>query len=712
MARLRGGLALVDPGLPATAMIEIPISLVLLGGIVFVVVSAMRSALHELGRDRLDPADVLRSASIAVGLYLAMLAIAVGIVDLFQAIAGGDRIAGSSSDLARSLSLLIVGGPAFALLMRLVARHQRDQERIGLGWSIHLVASLVTTLVAVLVSAGQVIADIDGPGAESAEVAQMLGWLVVWAAYWFGLRPRFGVLGAIHLLAGTAAGLGWLAVGTTAVGTAVLREAYDTVFDDVLARSYSTTSWLLVAIVGLVVWGWHWSHLNSARGVEGDTRRGRSWFVMVVALAIVPAVIAMLVVAYTSVAGTLIWLFGTTDESAAEFFDPAPGLATAGLVAVAGWAYHRWLLVRDGRPVRNESLRFHDYAVAAIGLVASITGVALVIGLVFDAFTARRAIAEAFDIDNRMIIATTALAFGAGLWWWTWGHIERHRNTEPVAECSSMWRKLYLIVAAGLGGLLLAVSLVWVLFVTLRDLFDGVIGEATLSELAEPIGWGTAVMGGAWFHYGVWRSDRAVLGAIQASDLVPSDHPPASPASTEPPTVSEPTPAPPTEPTPVGLDFRWATTADHGELFSLQRAAFVDEAVTYATTDVPALRESFGAFVERTAGVETLLLMDQERIIGAVGLREHDGTGWLERLMVAPDRRRAGFGHRLVERIEAHADQLGHSTVRAVVGDRDPALLTFFETLGYEMVGRTDETDGAPSLAVMEHRTAEPDTSA
>ena len=31
MARLRGGLALVDPGLPATAMIEIPISLVLLG---------------------------------------------------------------------------------------------------------------------------------------------------------------------------------------------------------------------------------------------------------------------------------------------------------------------------------------------------------------------------------------------------------------------------------------------------------------------------------------------------------------------------------------------------------------------------------------------------------------------------------------------------------------------------------------------------------
>lgn len=708
MARLRGGMALVDPGLPAPAMIEIATSLALLGGIVFVVVSAMRSAFHELGRDRLDPADVLRSAAIAIGLYLAMLAIAVGIVDLFQAIGGGDRIAGTNSDLARSLSLLIVGGPVFALLMRLVARHQRDQERIGLGWSIHLVASLITSLVAALVSAGQIIADIDGPGVESAEVAQMLGWLVVWTAYWFGLRPRFGVLGAIHLLAGTAAGLGWLAVGSTAVGTAVLREAYDSVFDDVLARSYSTTSWLLVAIVGLAVWTWHWSHLNSARGVEGETRRGRSWFVMVVALAIVPAVVAMLVVAYTSVAGILIWLFGTTDEPAAVYFDPAPGLVTAGLVAVAGWSYHRWLLARGGRPIRNESLRFHDYAVAAVGLVASITGVALVIALAFETFTARRAIAEAFDIDNRMIMATTALVLGAGLWWWMWEHIERNRNTEPVAECASVWRKLYLIVAAGLGGLLLAVSLVWVLFVTLRDLFDGVIGETTLTELADPIGWGIAVVGGAWFHYGVWRSDRAVLAAVQATDRVPSDRPPARPAPAEPPAISEPALAPPTESTPVGLLFRWATAADHGELFSLQRAAFVDEAVTYTTTNVPALLESFEAFVERTEGIETLVLVDGGRIIGAVGLRERDGALWLERLMTAPDHRRAGFGHRLVERIEDHADQLGHAAVRAVAGERDPALLTFFQTLGYETVGRTEATNGAPSMLVMEHRWGEP----
>ncbi len=694
--------------------------LLVLGGIGFGLWSGAGRMIDPAERASLDAPRVLRSVAIAIGMYLAMLAITVGFIDLFQALAGGDRLAGSNSDLARALALLIVGAPTFGLLARIidrqqVARRAEGDGRAAIGWSAHFVAATTTTLIGVLVSCAQIIDDVgNGRSAEANEVAQLAGWLVVWLAYWFALRPRLGVRGHLHLLVGSVIGLGWLVAGIVGLGIDLGDQAYAAVFADPIVTSSNLAQWLLIGLVGAAVWFWHWRILDRpvGDGAEPRPRYSGTWYMMVVGAGVVPALIALLSAVGGALTGTLIWFLGSPGEEAVEWFDEAPAVAVVGLVALAVWAAHRWLLVREGDPARNDAFRFHDYVVAGVALIAVVSGIALAVSLVLDALTADSLIASSFDLDNRMIGTLVLLAIGCALWWRTWSRIERSRTSDAVAECGSIWRKLYLIVAAGLGGLILAGCLIWILFVVLRDLFDGQLGRSTIEVLAGPIGWAIAVLAGVWFHIGVWRADRVVLDAVAAPPAASTPPPPSAPsgASSAP---APPAPSPPAPPAPMvaaapdaavaGPLLRWATPSDHGELFTLQRAAFVDEAVAYDTPHVPPLTESFADFQKRSGDVSTLVMVDGARILGAVSVRMHDDRAWLERLMVAPDRRNEKLGHALVTATIRHAEAVNSPGVRAVVGDRNPLLISFYESCGFEIIGRTAATDSAPELLVMEH---------
>ena len=730
-------MALAARKLPEDIVISGLFSLAILGGIGFALWSGFGRVMDANERAALDPARVVRAAAIAFGMYLAMLAITVGLIDLFQALVAGDRIVGSNSDLARALSLLIVGTPVFGLLARLVDKQRKERTAAGdaraaIGWSAHLVAALTTTLIGVLVSCGQIIDDVgNGQDADMPEVAQLAGWLIVWLAYWLGLRPRLGVRGHVHLLIGSVFGLAWIVTGLVGLGTDLGSQAYVRLFSTPVVGGDNLSLWMLITIVGVVTWLWHWRVLDLDRGngIETRPRRSRSWFAMVVGVGIVPALIALLTAIGGALSGILIWFLGSPGESAVDWFDEAPAVLVVGCLALAVWAFHRWLLQRDGDPARNEALRFHDYVIAGVGLIAVVSGVALVVGLVIEAATVRSLIAASYEMDNRLIGTLVLLAIGSALWWVTWGRIERSRQANPIAESDSSWRKLYLIVAAGLGGLTLAGCLIWILFTVLRDLFDGELGLETLDAISGPVGWAIAVLAGVWFHLGIWRSDRAVLEAAAAvlpPPPGPAQQPVAVPGAAPllkdqsalppPPAAPAPTPVSATQaaatqpvalPPPEGSSVRWATEADYGELFTLQRAAFVDEAMTYDTPLVPALTESFAEFGQRTGSIPTLVMVDspggdRARIVGAVSVRVHDDLPWLERLMVAPDRRNEQLGHELVLAVTTWAEAEGHDVLRAVVGDQNPLLLAFYASLDFETIGRTAATDTAPELLVME----------
>lgn len=126
-----------------------------------------------------------------------------------------------------------------------------------------------------------------------------------------------------------------------------------------------------------------------------------------------------------------------------------------------------------------------------------------------------------------------------------------------------------------------------------------------------------------------------------------------------------------------------ATSADHGEIFTLQRAAFVDEGRLYQSLDVPALSETLTEFKARLEQSRSWIAVEQNRIIGAVSLRTASRIANLERLMVAPDRRGEGISSTLLKVVERAAIEAGHSSLQLVVGDLALDNQQIYEHLGW-----------------------------
>jgi len=123
---------------------------------------------------------------------------------------------------------------------------------------------------------------------------------------------------------------------------------------------------------------------------------------------------------------------------------------------------------------------------------------------------------------------------------------------------------------------------------------------------------------------------------------------------------------------------------DYGEMFTLQRAAFVDEGRLYQSLDTPALNETFDKFISRISNSTSWVAIDKNRIVGGVCLRIHQDVLFVERLMVAPDRRGEGIGSKLLRTSESAALDAGHQSLCLVVGDLAVNLQRFYEHCGWK----------------------------
>ena len=134
------------------------------------------------------------------------------------------------------------------------------------------------------------------------------------------------------------------------------------------------------------------------------------------------------------------------------------------------------------------------------------------------------------------------------------------------------------------------------------------------------------------------------------------------------------------------LTIRPAVTKDYGEIMTLQRASFVDEARLYGTPDVPALNESAQELSDRLAKSRTWVAIDQTRIIGAVSLRAYRGDPDIERLMVAPDRRGEKISSQLLAAAEHAAIKSNIRSLQLIVGDLAVDNQRIYAHLGWHRV--------------------------
>ncbi|WP_210438233.1 tRNA (guanosine(37)-N1)-methyltransferase TrmD [Nocardioides xinjiangensis] len=106
------------------------------------------------------------------------------------------------------------------------------------------------------------------------------------------------------------------------------------------------------------------------------------------------------------------------------------------------------------------------------------------------------------------------------------------------------------------------------------------------------------------------------------------------------------------------LDVRPAVPADAGEIYTLQRACWLQELEANPGVDIPALRESLDD-VRRGLGEWTVMVAREPssgRLVGAVrGRLDTHGEWDIGRIMVAPDLQGRGLGRALLELVEGLA---------------------------------------------------------
>ncbi|MFN8078383.1 MAG: GNAT family N-acetyltransferase [Kineosporiaceae bacterium] len=140
--------------------------------------------------------------------------------------------------------------------------------------------------------------------------------------------------------------------------------------------------------------------------------------------------------------------------------------------------------------------------------------------------------------------------------------------------------------------------------------------------------------------------------------------------------------------------------ADAGELLTVQRSAYAEQARLHHDPHLPPLTETLSQLRAELASAEvvTLGLRRAGRLVAAVRLRTPLGgsEAMLSRLVVVPDLQGSGLGTRLLLAVEAVVPQ----HVRCITlftGEHSATNLTLYTRHGYVETHRTDA--GAPPPA-------------
>ncbi|HKJ56144.1 MAG TPA: DUF5671 domain-containing protein [Nitriliruptoraceae bacterium] len=455
-----------------------------------------------------------------IAVVLAFVA-ASGVSRLAALALEGPSLVDADTQLAGPVAFAVIGVPLYAATMWwLLGQARRDAaEARTLAWSLHIA---VVGVVALVTSIGGVFELVDGLAGDGDGSWMPLATIVVWGGLWGWYRwleqhrvgsPRWAVL---HVIAGSAIGLGVLAVGT---GQLVAMALDVVLFDQVVVADDAPWTMVAAIVVGGATWAVYWLRDGMARPRDGW------WHGWVLLGGVFTGLVATLSSFGYLVWLVAVWLVGDPTGSAAQHFDEVPQAVATGVVGAAVWAYHRSLLAPRGQRARTEVDRVADLLLAGVGLLAAAGGFATILVAIVEAVTGPRVVDAGTDPVNTLLAAVTFLAVGAPVWWRAWGRVQRLAGSAPlgaevdvddlddvaVAERGSTARRVYLFLLFGVGGLTALVSLLVAVTVGFEGLFGRTFGAETLSEMRVPLALLVTSAAVAGLHWRVYREDRDIV---------------------------------------------------------------------------------------------------------------------------------------------------------------------------------------------------------
>lgn len=122
---------------------------------------------------------------------------------------------------------------------------------------------------------------------------------------------------------------------------------------------------------------------------------------------------------------------------------------------------------------------------------------------------------------------------------------------------------------------------------------------------------------------------------------------------------------------------------DAGEVLTLQRAAFVQEALIYATPNLPPLTQTLEELEAELRDNLGRVALIGPRIVGAVRARRDDALLLIGRLAIAPDVQGIGLGSQLLAAVEERGRAAGAAEAELFTGSLSEANLRLYLREGY-----------------------------
>lgn len=133
---------------------------------------------------------------------------------------------------------------------------------------------------------------------------------------------------------------------------------------------------------------------------------------------------------------------------------------------------------------------------------------------------------------------------------------------------------------------------------------------------------------------------------------------------------------------------------DAGEVMTLQRAAFVQEALIYGTPDMPPLTQTLEEVESELQENLGCVALDGSRMVGVVRARLDGSLLLVGRLAIAPDRAGEGIGTTLLAAVERRGAEAGATEAELFTGSLSEANLRLYEREGYVESERVRGDDG------------------
>ena len=499
----------------------------IIGGIVYGIVALTR---RNRGLEESDPGiGTVRRLYFYLVSIVALMMAANGIVLIgsfvLDSLFGPDALARTSVRLATGLSLTIVGLPLWAFHWRIVGRQVRELpvEARSILRKIYIYAVLGTSVALVMGGAIGVLEWAFNTGRfRGWSWAAIVVFGAVWAYHWRlenaeGQRtPETLAVRRLYLYAVSAVTLILAAVGVSQIIHAILLEAYESITSAVVLQAWESGLWrdsvresLAMVLVAAPVWAVHWLYF-AGRDVGSVLRQ-----LYVNVLAVFGGIVTILVALGFLIYGTLVWVFGASDEVfASSHFRFVPG-ALASIIVGSAVLVHHWLV--SAGDVRTQDVqaavvrRSYAYALAAVGLIALASAVVTLVVMVVGLVESGDDVIAGSDLwRNALAFSLTMAVLGAPLWggYWTW--VQGRVAAGGPEERSALPRRILIFAVLAAGMLALLGGFSHLIFVLFRELLDGDL-SVVLGDTKFSIGVIVAAAIFLPYYWLVYRVDRRIV---------------------------------------------------------------------------------------------------------------------------------------------------------------------------------------------------------